>query len=40
MYKSCRPNLEVDDLAPAAAFLRDVLEFEVEIDEPEMGLML
>ena len=37
---SCRPNLEVDDLAPAAAFLREVLGFEVEVDEPEMGLML
>ena len=37
---SCRPNLEVDDLAPAAAFLREVLGFEVEVDEPEMGLVL
>ena len=36
----CRPNLEVDDLAPAAAFLREVLGFAVEVDEPEMGLML
>ena len=34
------PNLEVGDLAPAAAFLHDVLGFEVEVDEPEMGLML
>jgi hypothetical protein len=39
-FISCRPNLEVDDLAPAAAFLREVLGFEVEVDEPEMGLML
>jgi predicted enzyme related to lactoylglutathione lyase len=39
-FLSCRPNLEVADLAPAAAFLRDVLGFEVEVDEPEMGLML
>jgi uncharacterized glyoxalase superfamily protein PhnB len=39
-FLSCRPNLEVDDLAPAAEFLRDVLGFEVEVDEPEMGLML
>jgi predicted enzyme related to lactoylglutathione lyase len=39
-FLSCRPNLEVDDLAPAAAFLRDVLGFEVEVDEPDMGLML
>ena len=39
-FLSCRPNLEVDDLAPAAAFLRDVLGFEVDVDEPEMGLML
>ena len=39
-FLSCRPNLEVSELAPAAAFLRDVLGFEVEVDEPEMGLML
>jgi predicted enzyme related to lactoylglutathione lyase len=37
---SVRPNLEVADLAPAAAFLRDVLGFEVEVDEPDMGLVL
>jgi predicted enzyme related to lactoylglutathione lyase len=39
-FLNCRPNLEVADLAPAAAFLRDVLGFVVEVDEPEMGLML
>ncbi|HEV2377683.1 MAG TPA: VOC family protein [Streptosporangiaceae bacterium] len=39
-FLSCRPNLEVGDLAPAAAFLQEVLGFEVEVDEPEMGLML
>jgi len=39
-FLSCRPNLEVDDLASAAAFLREVLGFEVEVDEPEMGLVL
>jgi predicted enzyme related to lactoylglutathione lyase len=39
-FLSCRPNLEVAELAPAAAFLRDVLGFEVEVDEPEMGLVL
>jgi predicted enzyme related to lactoylglutathione lyase len=39
-FLGCRPNLEVDDLAPAAAFLREVLGFEVEVDEPEMGLVL
>jgi predicted enzyme related to lactoylglutathione lyase len=39
-FLSCRPNLEMADLAPAAAFLRDVLGFEVDVDEPEMGLML
>ena len=39
-FLSCRPDLEVEDLAPAAAFLRDVLGFEVDVDEPEMGLML
>jgi predicted enzyme related to lactoylglutathione lyase len=37
---SCRANLEVTDLGPAVAFLRDVLEFQVEVDEPEMGLAL
>jgi predicted enzyme related to lactoylglutathione lyase len=39
-FLSCRPNLEVGDLAPAAAFLREVLGFEVEVNEPDMGLML
>ena len=39
-FLSCRTNLEVDDLAPAAAFLRDVLGFQVEVDEPDMGLLL
>ena len=39
-FLSCRPNLEVDDLGPAVAFLRDVLGFEVEVDEAEMGLAL
>jgi predicted enzyme related to lactoylglutathione lyase len=39
-FLSCRPNLEVDDLAPAAAFLQEVLGFEIEVDEPEMGLVL
>jgi catechol 2,3-dioxygenase-like lactoylglutathione lyase family enzyme len=39
-FLSCRPNLEVDDLAAAAAFLREVLGFEVEVDEPGMGLIL
>ena len=39
-FLSCRPNLEVADLVPAATFLRDVLGFEIEVDEPEMGLML
>jgi predicted enzyme related to lactoylglutathione lyase len=39
-FLSCRPNLEVDDLVPAAAFLCEVLGFEVEVDEPAMGLIL
>lgn len=39
-FLSCRPNLEVDELAPAAAFLQEVLGFEVEVDEPAMGLVL
>jgi predicted enzyme related to lactoylglutathione lyase len=39
-FLSCRPNLEVADLAPAVIFLREVLGFEVEVDEPAMGLVL
>jgi hypothetical protein len=39
-FLSCRPNLEVADLGPAAAFLREVLDFEVDVDEPAMGLVL
>jgi predicted enzyme related to lactoylglutathione lyase len=39
-FLSCRPNLEVADLAPAVAFLHEVLGFVVEVDEPEMGLVL
>jgi predicted enzyme related to lactoylglutathione lyase len=39
-FLSCRPNLEVAELAPAARFLRDVLEFEVDVDEPDLGLVL
>jgi len=35
-----RPNLEVVDLTGATAFLRDVLGFEVEVDEPDFGLVL
>jgi predicted enzyme related to lactoylglutathione lyase len=38
-WQSCRPNLEVIDLGPATAFLRDVLGFTVELEE-EMGLVL
>lgn len=37
---SCRANLEVTDLGPAKAFLCDVLDFQVEVDEPAMGLVL
>jgi predicted enzyme related to lactoylglutathione lyase len=37
---SCRPNLEVSDLEPLVAFLRDVLDFEVDVEEKEMGLVL
>jgi hypothetical protein len=39
-FLSCRPNLEVAELAPAARFLRDVLDFEVDVDEPDLGLVL
>src|ERR1700722_9065143 len=35
-----RPNLEVVDLTGVTAFLRDVLGFEVEVDEPDFGLVL
>ena len=39
-WQSCRPNLEVADLGPATAFLRDVLGFTVEMEEQAMGLVL
>jgi predicted enzyme related to lactoylglutathione lyase len=39
-FLSCRPNLEVADLGPAAAFLREVLDFETDVDEPEIGVVL
>jgi predicted enzyme related to lactoylglutathione lyase len=39
-WLSCRPNLEVADLRPATAFLRDVLGFTVEVEEEAMGLVL
>ena len=39
-WLSCRPNLEVADLGPATAFLRDVLGFTVEVHEEAMGLVL
>jgi predicted enzyme related to lactoylglutathione lyase len=39
-WLTCRPNLEVADLRPATAFLRDVLGFTVEVEEEAMGLVL
>jgi predicted enzyme related to lactoylglutathione lyase len=39
-FLSCRPNLEVRDLAPTAQFLVEVLGFTVDTDEPDMGLVL
>jgi len=39
-FLSCRPNLEIDDLAPGAAFLRELPGFEIEVDEPQIGLVL
>jgi len=39
-WQSCRPNLEVADLGPATAFLRDVLGFTVEVEEEAVGLVL
>jgi uncharacterized glyoxalase superfamily protein PhnB len=37
---SLRPNLEVTDLEPLATHLRQVFEFEVDVEEPEMGLVM
>jgi len=39
-FLSCRPNLEIDGLAPGAAFLRELPGFEIEVDEPQTGLVL
>ena len=39
-FLSCRPNLEVRELAPTAQFLREVLGFTVDTDEPDYGLVL
>ena len=39
-WLSCRPNLEVTDLGPATAFLRDVLGFSVDLEDQDMGLAL
>ncbi len=37
---SIRPNLEVGALEPTVSYLRDVLDFEVDVSEEEMGLAL
>ena len=37
---SVRPNLEVSELGPTVRCLRDVLGFEVDVEEEEMGLVL
>lgn len=39
-FQSYRANLEVAELAPTVEFLRDVLGFVVDVEEPEMGLAL
>jgi Glyoxalase/Bleomycin resistance protein/Dioxygenase superfamily len=39
-WLSCRPNLEVAELGPGIAFLRDVLGFTVDVHEEAMGLAL
>jgi len=39
-FLGCRANLEVAELAPATQFLRDVLEFDVDLDDPELGLVM
>jgi hypothetical protein len=35
-----RPNLEVEQLGPTVAHLRQVLGFEVDVEEEDMGLVL
>ena len=37
---SIRPNLEVESLEPTVGHLRDVLGFEIDVDEEAMGLVL
>lgn len=37
---SIRPNLEVSALEPTVSHLRDVFDFEVDVHEEEMGLVL
>jgi len=37
---SIRPNLEVDDLEPTVTYLRSVLDFQVDVEEKEMGPVL
>jgi hypothetical protein len=39
-FLNIRPNLEVDELGPMVAHLRDVLDFQVDVEEEEMGLVL
>lgn len=39
-FLGCRPNLEVRELGPTVEFLRTVLAFDVDMEEPEMGLAL
>jgi predicted enzyme related to lactoylglutathione lyase len=39
-FVSCRPNLEVSELEPTVRFLCDVLDFEIDVREDEMGLVL
>jgi predicted enzyme related to lactoylglutathione lyase len=39
-FLNIRPNLEVEQLGPTVAHLRDVLGFQVDVEEEEMGLVL
>jgi hypothetical protein len=39
-FLSCRPNLEVGDLGPTVRFLYDVLDFVIDVEEVDMGLVL
>lgn len=39
-FLGIRPNLEVKDLGPTVTYLREVLDFDVDVEVEEMGLVL